>query len=209
MATAWAVPKDWEGLTVAVLATGPSLTPDVAEAVRQAGIRTIAISDAFRLAPWADILWSCDAKWWLQHAQDALKFSGRKATLDGSCPFPQVYQLQNGGQVGYDERPTHLRTGGNSGHQAVHLAAHLGAARIILCGFDMRIVNGQRHFFGDHPKPLDKNSPYPEFISDFEFLAEALKDRGVQVVNTTPNSALRCFPSASLEKELHRCALPA
>lgn len=207
MPTAWATnPRTWQKQTAIVLATGPSLSPDVVEAAREAhatGVRVIAVSDAFTLAPWADMLYSCDAKWWQHHAQEALKFPGLKVTCDSSVPFPSVLSLQIGGHTGLDERPTHLRTAGNSGHQAVHIAAQMGAEKILLCGFDMRRIHKKRHFFGDHPPYLHRNSPYEDFVRDFEPLANDLRKQGVIVINCTPGSALQCFPVGTIEEELH------
>lgn len=199
MATRWAIPPLWEGMSVAILAPGPSLSRAVVAGALARCQRSIAVSDAHRLAPQADLLWSCDAKWWLFHSQQALGFQGLKVTLDDSVPFSAVLQVQNGGRLGFDERPTHIRNGGNSGYQAVHVAAHLGAKKVELYGFDMRVVDGRRHFFGDHPAPLHMSSPYTDFIRDFETLAPELAARGIEVVNFTPGSALRCFPFASPE----------
>ena len=49
------VPRAWTGETVAILATGPSLTvPD--DAAVRGRVRTIAVNDAVTIAPWADVL---------------------------------------------------------------------------------------------------------------------------------------------------------
>src|ERR1051325_7861339 len=53
-------------LTAFVLACGPSLTQQDVGRCRGRG-EVIAVSDAHRFAPWADILYSCDAAWWRHH----------------------------------------------------------------------------------------------------------------------------------------------
>lgn len=58
----------------AVLATGPSLASEDVERVK-GRFHVIAVSDAFRLAPWADALVSADAAWWKAHP-DAKDFAG-------------------------------------------------------------------------------------------------------------------------------------
>ena len=57
---AWRAGGQWAGDTCCILATGPSLTPDQAEYAKGKA-RVIAVNDAWRLAPWADILYACDA----------------------------------------------------------------------------------------------------------------------------------------------------
>ena len=64
--TGWAVPELWRGRTCAILATGPSLTAEDAQQVA-AHFPVIAISDACKLRPQAEILYSCDAKSWNNH----------------------------------------------------------------------------------------------------------------------------------------------
>lgn len=168
------------------------MCPSVAQAVRAASLPTIAISDTYRLAPWAEMLYSCDAKWWLHHAE-ALRFEGLKVTQDASLPFPQVFHIQSSGGAGFDENPARIRTGANSGYQALHIAVHAGASKVLMFGLDM---HGD-HFFGRHPEPLRNADPgvYARaFIPRFNELAPILEGKGVEVINCTPGSALTCFP---------------
>lgn len=179
----------------------------VADAVRAARLPAIAVNDTFRLAPWADMLYAADSSWWSFHGAEALKFAGLKVTVQESVPHPAVLGLRHSGAEGFDDDPECLRTGGNSGYQAIHIAAHAGAKRILLCGFDM----GGGHWHGDHPKPLRNTPPptYARWIERFKTLAPELAQRGIAVVNCTPKSALRCFPMANLKDELESRAVPA
>ncbi len=202
VATPWRVPRLWEGRTVAILASGPSMSLAVANAVRAAGIPSIAINDTYRLAPWADMLYACDANWWRHHAEDALKFAGLKVTCDDDhVSFDAVLHLKQTGDSGFDPDPSCIRTGNNSGYQALHVAIHAGARRVLLCGFDMQ----GGHWFGSHPEGLTDAVPDVHrkfFIPEFETLAPMLPSLGVEVVNCTPNSALRCFQMGNLDDEL-------
>lgn len=216
MTTPWIVPRDWKGETVAVLASGPSMSMEVGETVRgrcrviavnNQGIETTsAVSHRVfpAVAPWADVLYAADAKWWLAYKEQALKFPGQRVTIRSVLPFPEVLSLEFSTLAPYDPRPTHLVSGGNSGYQAVHLAAQRGAARILLCGFDMRAVNGGKHWFGDHPhKNLVSPQRYTTWINNFQRLGVALKALGVEVLNCTPDSALTGFPRAKLKEVFH------
>lgn len=180
----WTVPPDWRGETVVVMATGPSLTQEHADACR--GLRTIVVNNAYQLAPWADVLYFCDARWIDVHPC-ALKFAGLKVSLEDD----RVLRLENGGESGIDERPTHLRTGRNSGYQALNLAVLFGAKRILLFGFDMK-AKGKTHFFGRHPPSLERQHPYQVWIRHFNQAAPVLKSMGVEVWTCT-DSALTCF----------------
>lgn len=195
----WTIPRMWAGGTVAVLASGPSMTPEVAQAVRAAGVYTIAVCNTWEMAPWADLAFAGDAPWWHKYHAATAGFAGLKACLE-ETPFADVLLLRNGGKQGFDTDPSTLRTGGNSGYGAVHIAAHAGAARILLCGFDMR----GGHWHSPHQWPLYQGGEghFPKWIARFATLAPELAARGIEVLNCTPDSALDVFPMARLEDAL-------
>lgn len=177
-----------------MLASGPSMSPLVAAAVRAADLPAVAVNTTHRLAPWAAVLFSSDATWWQHYAQTALAFPGLKVTTNDCVPFRDVLCLRPTGIEGFDPDPGCLRTGGNSGYQAIHLAAHAGAKRILLFGFDM----AGSHWHPDHPAPLT-NAPsgvYEIWRRRFETLVGPLQSGGIEVVNCAPQSALRCWPLA-------------
>ena len=198
MAKQWKVPRMWEGRTVAILASGESMSREVANAV-VGRVPTIAINDTYKLAPEADMLYACDAKWWNTNP-DALAFGGMKVTLDASLSARGVKLLHDSGTSGFDPNPANLRTGHNSGFQALHLAVHAGASRILLLGFDMR----GKHWFGDHPAHLQDSDPnvFARFIAEFEKVAPIYaelgrtggycldKARTLPPVNLTPDEAV-------------------
>lgn len=98
---------------------------------------------------------------------------------------------------GFSLDPSVINFGSNSGFQAINLAIAFGAKRIVLVGFDMTASNGGTHFFGNHPKGLIQNANYERFIPAFERAAKKLPS-DIKIINCTPNSALRCFPTADL-----------
>jgi hypothetical protein len=163
-----------------VLATGPSMSQALADYVRNK-CRVIAVSDAYKLAPWADALVSNDSAWWREH-KDAMKFAGRKFC---GTSYQQLERLHADGNF----------TGGtNSGLQAMRAAQLMGATKILLLGFDMRGT----HYFGKHPAPL-RNTTSNRFKVH---LAQFRKWKGCPVINCTPNSALKQFQQSTIEKEL-------
>jgi hypothetical protein len=203
-----AVPRCWPGRTVAVLASGPSLTANLADAVRDSGLCTIVVNSTVHLAPWADMLYAADAEWWTHPANLSAiaAFQGVKYSVTA---VPGVVKLRNSGVQGFDPDPACLRTGGNSGYQALHLAVHTGAAKILLAGFDMHEPAGKEpHWHGKHPHPLRSTGPdmYLRWRQRFNTLAQELDGR-VDVAHITPGSALTCFRTSTLEAEL--CRVPA
>lgn len=194
----WTVPRLWEGKTVAVLASGPSMSQAVADQVRAAGAPAIAINNTYLLAPWADMLYAADAAWWAAHPA-AADFDGLRVTVQD---VRGTLKLRCSGPDGFDPHPGAVRSGGHSGHQAVHIAMHAGASRIILCGFDMR----GSHWHGEHPFPLRNADAgaYGRWVDQFAELRNSAISLGIEIVNATPGSALTCFPAMSLEQALRR-----
>ena len=182
----------WPGEVVAILATGPSLTKALPY-IERAKCKAIAVNDAYRVAPWADMLYAADCVWWKHHVEAVRKFAGMKVTLCGQGA--EAERLLIGGTKGFDPRPTHLRTGSNSTYQAAHIAIHAGARKVVFFGLDLHTLKG-KHFFGAHPKPLRNTHCYRNFIARFGELAVELRKikHPVQIVNATPGSACNAFP---------------
>lgn len=87
--------------------------------------------------------------------------------------------------------------GGNSGHQAIHLACNFGASRILLLGYDF---GGEGHWFGRHPTPnLDGGNDFEMWLRAINTLAIDLEKEGVEVVNYTRQTAIACFQIESLD----------
>lgn len=161
---------DW-----ALLATGPSMSQALAD--RVAHMPRVVVSNAYELAPDADALVSSDAAWWRVH-RAATEFKGRKFSI---------------GYVSDVER-LQLPSSSNSGLLAMHVAALLGATRLLLLGYDM----AGSHYFGPHPTPLQNTTPDRFDILKRQFARWA----GVPVINCTPGSALDCFPRGRIEDYL-------
>lgn len=190
------------------------MTEDVARFVRmqrwQEGWRVIAVNDVYKLIPYADILYSCDERWWIAH-DGAKKFHGERwsshstnrSMLDDKMACAERFGLNlvsgaDGEGFSIDQRFIHY--GGGSGGQAINLAILKGCTRIVMVGFDCRRVEGKTHFFGAHPEPLrdmtDEDFRNPAI--EFKWAAEKLPAH-ISIVNATPGSAIRSFPMKGLE----------
>lgn len=159
--------------TVAVLATGPSLNIEDVEYVR-GRCRCVAVSNAYSLAPWADVLVSTDQAWWDYHKPE---FFGRKMSVTNTR-YPGVERIDT-------------FSGMNSGALGIMAADILGCKRILLLGFDLHSNNGA-HYFGEHPDELKKTPDhrFEVFINQINNLKMGLDYRGIDLINCTPGSAL-------------------
>lgn len=200
----------WCSATCIVAGTGPSLERDAnaVESYRLSGVaRVIAVNDAWRLLPSADILYACDAAWWNEY-DGVPDFKGERWSSHNElkdekskCAAKWGLNLVRGERRPYfSVDPTRIHYGDNSGFQAINLAIHFGAVRILLVGFDMQIVGGKRHFFGQHPKELRNTNP-SVFIPQFDIAARKLPPN-VEIINCTLGSRLKCFPIKSLNEAM-------
>lgn len=189
MARPWRVPPMFEGMTVAVLASGPSMSHRMAKQAKSVSDVCIVTNDTIALAPWATLLYAADHAWWDLNMEYLKTYGGLMVTADERTDYKRVLLLKRTGIEGFDPDTANIRTGGNSGYQAIHVAIHAQAKRILLFGFDMHGT----HWFGEHKKPL-RSTPqqtFDKWIDRFE----ALTDKA-DIVNCTPGSAITCFPFA-------------
>lgn len=188
-----------------VVATGPSLSQSVANKI--ATRRLVLVSDSYKLFKKSEILYSCDSAWWRENKSSIL-FDAQRFTCttpDSLKPLVAdkygltVVKAKHGRGFSFD--PENIHYGSNSGFQAINLAILFGAQRIVLVGFDMQLVHGKRHFFGDHPEGLRNMKSYATFIPNFNLAAKRLPSN-IQIFNATPGSALECFPKVDLDEVL-------
>lgn len=188
---------------VVCIASGPSLTLSqvrhIGMARAQDKIRVVAINDSIYPCWFADILHASDKRWWSLHA-GVPAFRGLKTSLE-ITGYHDVRTLKNTGIEGYDDTPGCIRGGCNSGFQAVHLAAKLGARRIVIVGYDFSDDGGRSHWFGQHGPGMDLNSNTENWRRHFRGLTDELARRKISVVNATIKSTINWLPRIDLETE--------
>jgi hypothetical protein len=201
------IPRIFAGATVFIVAGGPSLIGF--DFARLAGRHVIAINRAHEVLVEATILWWSDILFWLRNREALLahkapwKATGIENRRD-SVKYPSevaVYDFT--GMTGFDDRPGCLRHGNNSSYAAIHLAAQLGAKRIVLLGVDMKHgPAGETHFHTGHGLVRQERTLTEKMLPHFESLAPALAERGVEIVNANPESALAIWPRCSIDAAL-------
>lgn len=196
---------DWTGQTVVVVASGPSAKG--VELVEGAGLaKFITINDSWKLAPWADVLYACDYAWWLK-ARGKPDWPNLRVSQDRiACEmFPEIKRIYVHrkaehmvfGQLGQ------ISWGGNSGFQAVNLAAIWGAKKILLVGYDMCLTNGV-HWHKPHGPGLSnpRELTIERWRQRLDKAAADLERHGVRVINCSMTSALKNYEKMPFEKAL-------
>lgn len=199
----------WELIIVA--AAGPSLTEDVAKICR--GHPTIAIKQAALRMPWASAVYACNA-WQWQTWGGFSGFEGERwslyhPTLDRKDWVVKEYGLrlvrgEANWVTPFSTDPSIVHYGKCSGFAAIGFAIHWlwKPGRIVLVGYDFREVNGRKYWNGPHPRG-NAGGQFQSYMPCFEEAAKHLPE-GVDIVNATPDSVLRCFPPMDLAEAV-RC----
>lgn len=156
--------------------------------------------------PQADILYACDNVWWKKY-DGVPTFQGLKlspdARVDGKTwGIERVMINRKEDSLLFAQRGL-VGWGGNSGFQTINLAAQMGVSKIILIGYDMSIERGT-HWHGNHPAGM--NNPTAPNVARWRRAIDAaawlLNLYGVEVINTSMESALVNYPKMSLAEAL-------
>jgi hypothetical protein len=207
----WTPEPIFRGETVFCLASGPSLTQEIADRLK--GRRVIVVNSSCVLAPWADVLYFTDSGWYEPRRETVANWPGLVVSMsrtakrelpdkvkrvkgEGDPAFPVTYFPPMGSPF--------IRQGRSSGHTAVAVAIALGAARVVLLGYDMRVVDGREHCHSEYTGERDLEQYAREFVPAFEGWNVAAALAGVEILNCTPGSAVTEFPFADLDDVLSR-----
>jgi hypothetical protein len=228
------VTRAWQGRKVVCIGGGPSLTQEQLALIQRAreadAIRVVAINDQYLVAPWADLLYFADRKWyewhvagvekswpWAKFSADEVKrafesFPGEKLTIrkyqtpgmfEAEPKYPiSVLRLANLGEARLSEKPEGIHTGQNSGYQVVNTLALGGCSPILLAAYDMRFHDRRTHSHDGHREKTSEGAYSSGYAKLFRTALDQLNAMGVRVVNCTPGSRLTCFPMSTIEKEL-------
>ena len=206
---------DWRGKACAIVASGRSAKTARLDLIR-GRMPVIAIKEcAVDLCPWADVAYGCDGPWW-KHRRGLPGFKGLKIAWAPavSAAYPDVQTIKvkelpkplRGEDRSYVDRilteePGMIGSGRNSAFQALNLAVQFGANRVMLVGLDLH----GKHYYGRNEWPKAGNPDELQFercIRAFNDNAPLLKSLGVDVVNVSDRSALKCFRQSSIEQTI-------
>ena len=227
---AWRVPSMWQDSECWIIGGGPSLTdvfqiPDqVVKKVRNGDSpalysdymkqihdkHIIGINMAYRIGAWMDMIYFGDKSFFDKVKYDLIDYPGlivtssdKRAINDKTIPgVKQLQRMPKKWTLGIAEKNNAVCWNHNSGAAAISIAAHTGVKRIILIGFDMTMdsdANRHWHFlYGEKVKP----PPYPTHLLGFPVIAKQAKERGIEILNCSTNTAIKSFKIVKLEDVL-------
>lgn len=201
------IPRLWPGEECFIIGGGPSLRQQHIDRLR--GRNVIAVNMAFRLAPWAPVLFYGDCLFARLvpkaeiEAFGGMVFACCEQVCNHAANVRVVKRRRALGPMSAD--PAWLRFNYSSGACAVNLALLMGARKITLLGFDMRAVDGRHYGHSHYPAPADGFDPYKLFLSQWPQMADEMRAMGVECVNATPGSAISCIPIVDPEDVLPGC----
>ena len=174
-----------QGKAVAVLASGPSLTPEDVATVREAGLIIVAVNTTWEMAPFCDAIYAGDHVWWKRNAH---KITSKAKRFSRSSNAEK--------QFGARYCKTKLGRAYNSGMLAVEFALLRGAETVVMLGFDCSVKNGIHHH-GRHDKTPNPNPRKCE-LWRVQFAHMAKYYKGRRVINCSRYTELDCFPRREL-----------
>lgn len=197
----WTPTPIWEGEDAYVIGGGKSLEQFNWDLIR--GRHSVGCNIAFRLG--VDVCPVClfgDQQFFNQNREALTKYQGLLVTCLpaaltwGFTWLKAMRRKARGLAVGNT-----LGWNSNTGAAALNLALSLGARRVFLLGFDMKLTAGKANwhkFYGDKADPTS----YPRFIQGFHFVKTDLPQvfPGREVFNVTDDSDLNLFPKIGIRE---------
>ena len=223
----WQVPRMWNGEDVWIIGGGPSTMRqfDVPEQVIQSVIEkgqslsvyseyfrplhdkhVIGVNVAYMIGTWIDMVFFGDSNFFLKQEHGLARFPGLKV----SC-HPQTDRIvwikylahDKTHSKGISSNPRLVSWNQNSGAAAINVAAHAGAKRIILLGFDMSLdKQGATHWHSIYRQGKKVIPPFQKHLKGFPMIAIDARRMGIEILNASPESAIRCFKKVTVKEIL-------
>jgi len=156
---------------------------------------TIGCNDAYRLGPSVcNVCTFADHKWHNKNGEEIKSFPN--PVITNHKTFEEHKEVLYLERVDHGLAKDKLGFNGNTGCIAVNLALILGARRILLLGFDMKLVDPCPNWHEFNVGKPNVNS-YIRFKQGFERMASDLATvfPGREIINLGPDSELEMFPT--------------
>lgn len=195
----WTPAPLFAGAAAFCIGGGPSLRGFDFERLR--GRHVIACNAAGYHVPWADVLLFHDNSFFEAHRPLIDAWAGLAVTASRAAKAAapnRLLRLEMIERADFTVGQPVLKLGASSGHTAVSLAIAMGARRVVLLGYDMRLVDGRSHWHDHYSHPIQ--DPYEEsFLPQWAGWNAAARALGVEVLNATAGSALHEFEFADID----------
>lgn len=197
-----------------VVGCGPSLSPDQLGKVKH--LKRFGANRSFEFD--LDVVLGCNYQFWDHYYARIKDYRCHKwTTRPELCgKYPGLNYIEERWEDSLSTDPAYVCAHHGSGPQILNMALHYGCKVMLLIGWDMRYpgkvdrrtYTGRRHYFGEdeltatHWPMTGENGELSGLIREMETIdAGAL---GVEIINCTPDSAMRCFPMMDLDTALAR-----
>lgn len=163
----------------------------------------IGINNAFSLGGWIDVCWFGDRHWYEWNKDRLEGYNGILSTCHPEFREDKsMLYLERRKWMGIETEFPFVAWNRCSGGSAINLAYHLGVKKIVLIAFDMeRNSEGQNNWHNEHKVKIDFDTynPYPGFLRAFRQIAVEAKQLDLEILDTSLNGRLNCFPKIKLE----------
>lgn len=164
--------------------------------------KTIGINAAYLIGDWIKIIFFHDEDFWIRNKTGLTNHPGRLICCNNSFvnhPHERVEYLPKDRTKKFGIHSEHDKIcwNHNSGAAAITVAANLGAKRIVLLGFDMNAPTGKSHFHSEYNQK--RLPPFEKHLLGFAQIASDAKDRGIEIINCSMDSAIDVFPKINLK----------
>jgi len=179
----------------------------------------IGINVSYLIGDWIDMVFFGDPGFFRGNMEQLAKWPGLKVSCHAvvqNVPWVRYLLLDGKHPRGISSDPGRVSWNANSGSAAISIAANAGAKRIILLGFDMCLNgDGKKHWHNLYKNaiitvPEQKRrargevpmQPFEKHLKGFSHIARDAKERGIEILNASPNSAIREFPKFTVKELL-------
>jgi hypothetical protein len=169
----------------------------------------------WEIVPDLAVLYACNLAWWQYYWSPdlAAHISEKWTTNFLAADRFGLHWVAERNAPGLSADPSIVHHGHGSGFTLLNLVYLMGAARIVLIGYDLkyapdydgrtqRVGSVPRHYFGEYPAQLQhwpsvqvRDGVHVELC---DLYASVARQGLVEIVNATPESALTCFPSVDI-----------
>ena len=191
------------------------MTLEQIESARSKGFALTGCNNVWQIVPDLAVLYGCNLAWWQHYwspelaAHPAEKWTTNREAADQFG----LHWIAETNKPGLSSDPALVHHGHGSGYTLLNLVYLMGAARIVLLGFDLcyasnydgkakQVGSQPRHYFGEYPKPL-QHWPSVQLqlgvhVGLLALYKSVAKQGLVEIINCS-GGVLNCFPRMRIE----------
>lgn len=178
------------------------------------GKHVIGINVAYKIGTWMDMVFFGDSSFYEIHRQELSHYPKLKVScapkVETTFMNDGIKFLKKDSKIqGISTNPRTVAWNKNSGAAAISVAANAGAKRIILLGFDMTLnEGGEQHWHQEYKVKQTKTSlttkqTFTIHMQGFNAISRDAKQRGIEIINASPNSKIQQFEKVSVKELLY------